>query len=79
MGVIENLEPFEPPFGVLFSTNVVPFYEKPLSECTERGFGVVSPACKLDTSCNCFPFQVRFLPPICYFLQLNGVKNQLYI
>ena len=53
--------------------------KKPQQNDFYCGFVVVSPACKFDTSCNCFLYQIRFLHPICYFLQLNGVKNQLYI
>ena len=53
--------------------------KKPQQKYFYCGFFVVPPDCKLDTSCNYFPYQIRFSHPICYFLQLNGVKNQLYI
>ena len=37
--------------------------KKPQQKNFYCGFVVVPPACKLDTSCNCFPYQVRFLHP----------------
>lgn len=34
-------------------------HEKTSTELLLLRFSVVSPACKVDTSCNCFPYQIR--------------------
>ena len=58
---------------------VVKFKQQTPVEVLLRGFLVVSPACKLDTSCNCFQYQVRFPHSFLYSLQLKNVAGSVKI